>query len=99
MRSRLLWLGCVNDRQPIKILMCGELDEGKHPVGRSKLSHKDTCENAPKCGNMLEQWNSKASKKCGCSDTFPFPGTTNAFPGKVLKFLLQYQQNLGYGSD
>ena len=44
-RNRLRWLGHVSrmeDERPVKVLLFGELNDGKRPFGRPKIRYKYT---------------------------------------------------------
>ena len=46
----------MNDDRPVKELLYCELAHGSRKVGRPKLRFKDTCKNALRCANVLDQW-------------------------------------------
>lgn len=44
-RNRLRWLGHISrmeDERPVKVLLFGELNDGKRPFGRPKMRYKYT---------------------------------------------------------
>lgn len=67
-RNRLRWLGHVSrmeDERPVKVLLFGELNDGKRPFGRPKIRYKYTSRCALRRCDVIKDWRSRVDNQRG----------------------------------
>ena len=67
-RNRLRWLGHVSrmeDERPVKVLLFGELNDGKRRFGRPKIRYKYTSRCALRRCDVIKDWRSRVDNQRG----------------------------------